>query len=518
LKEAYFLKRISQLLIKHPRLIPVLITGAILALPLAVWLDVMAITDQSIRRQTAALHSVMDNLRGYYAHNVIGQLSSSNPTVASHDHHETEGAIPHIDSLTIELGEMINSDQDHRGFNFEYRFVSDTPFAGHPATDLTFGERRALAEFRNGFPEDHMFIKAKVRPWEHAISMVTPVLVGDHCADCGTSIDPQSDLQVGDIRGMQSFTIRQPIASNLLAFKYLLLYMIAAGTFAILFSRHQLRLASKFRSQSEELAQNNEFLAGISMKISRYLSPQVYKSIFSGEKDVALSTERKKLTVFFSDIKDFTPTTESLQPEELTALLNEYFSEMSAIAEKHGATIDKFIGDAIVAFFGDPESKGTTEDARACVRMALEMQDRLGELAGHWRERGIEHPFRARIGINTGYCNVGNFGSETRMDYTIIGAEANLAARLESSAEPGGIVMSYETYAHVRDIVDAQQLAPMHFKGISREVVPYAVQPGRNRAPLTETTADGTRMTVNLDQLDDATRDKLEALLKDSRF
>src|SRR5581483_1568553 len=92
-----------------------------------------------------------------------------------------------------------------------------------------------------------------------------------------------------------------------------------------------------------------------------------------------------------------------------------------------------------------------------------------------WRNAGTENPFQVRMGINTGYCNVGNFGSADRMDYTIIGAEANLAARLQSIAEPGSIVMSYETYALVRDLVAAHALEPIRMKGISREVVPYAV-------------------------------------------
>ena len=108
--------------------------------------------------------------------------------------------------------------------------------------------------------------------------------------------------------------------------------------------------------------------------------------------------------------------------------------------------------------------------------MAVEMQRRLEQLDTQWRQRGIEQPFRARMGINTGYCNVGNFGSEDRMDYTIIGAEANLAARLQSIAEPGGICLSYETYALVRDMVRAAPLRPISMKGISREVVPYSVE------------------------------------------
>src|ERR1022692_5152846 len=101
--------------------------------------------------------------------------------------------------------------------------------------------------------------------------------------------------------------------------------------------------------------------------------------------------------------------------------------------------------------------------------MAWRMQRRLVELNAKWRGQGIEQPFKSRIGINSGYCNVGNFCSADRMDYTIIGAEANLAARLQSIAEPGSIVMSYETYALVRDMVRARPLPPITMKGISRE-------------------------------------------------
>jgi hypothetical protein len=107
--------------------------------------------------------------------------------------------------------------------------------------------------------------------------------------------------------------------------------------------------------------------------------------------------------------------------------------------------------------------------------MAVDMQRRLVELNAQWRARGIELPFRARMGINTGYCNVGNFGSSDRMDYTIIGAEANLAARLQSIGEPGKIVLSYETYALVSNMVHARTMDPISMKGISRKVVPYVI-------------------------------------------
>jgi len=278
-------------------------------------------------------------------------------------------------------------------------------------------------------------------------------------------------------------------------------------------------LEKKIEARTHELREASEFLTSVSTKVSKYISPQIYKSIFSGQRDVAIATERKRLTIFFSDIKDFTSITERVQPEDLTALVNEYFTEMTAIASRHGATIDKFIGDAMLLFFGDPETKGTAEDARACLEMAIEMQKRLAKLNIEWRRRGIENPFRARMGINTGYCNVGNFGSSDRMDYTIIGAEANLAARLQQIAEPGSIVMSYESYALVRDIVNAHPLPPITMKGISREVVPYAVDGlvgEEKRQQVISGQAIGVEIFVDLDAIDNESMDRTRRLLQDA--
>ena len=126
---------------------------------------------------------------------------------------------------------------------------------------------------------------------------------------------------------------------------------------------------------------------------------------------------------------------------------------MSKIALDHGATIDKYIGDAILAFFGDPETRGVREDALACVKMAIAMQKRMRELEAEWRDRGLEKPFQIRVGVSTGFCTVGNFGSEDRMDYTIIGGGVNLASRLQSNAMPGGIVLSHETWSLVKDMI-----------------------------------------------------------------
>jgi len=221
--------------------------------------------------------------------------------------------------------------------------------------------------------------------------------------------------------------------------------------------------------------EKNRTLESLSSKLSKYLSPQLYKSIFAGEKTVDVTSQRKKLTIFFSDIAGFTETTDLLESEELTNLLNHYLREMSTIALEYGATIDKFIGDAIMLFFGDPETRGPKEDALACVKMAIAMQQRMRDLQAEWRERGQEHVFQLRIGINTGFCTVGNFGSNDRVDYTIIGNEVNLAARLESHADLGGILLAHETYALVKDEVLTEETGTITVKGFSRPVRTHRV-------------------------------------------
>ena len=177
----------------------------------------------------------------------------------------------------------------------------------------------------------------------------------------------------------------------------------------------------------------------------------------------------------FSDIASFTETTDKMESEDLTQLLNHYLTEMSKIALEYGATIDKYIGDAIMMFFGDPESRGVEEDALACVKMAIAMQKRIGELADIWRNAGIEAPLRCRIGIHTGFCTVGNFGSEDRMDYTIVGGAVNLASRLEQEAPPGSVLISYDTFAHVKDEILCEERGQIRVKGIAYPIATYGV-------------------------------------------
>ena len=251
-----------------------------------------------------------------------------------------------------------------------------------------------------------------------------------------------------------------------------------------------LNVINDSEKQKELSEKQRKKIENISTQLSKYIPPQIHDALFAGKYDTEIKTRRRKLTVFFSDIKNFTSTSENLQPEDLTRYLNEYFSEMTKIAIDHGATIDKYIGDAVMLFFGDPETKGEREDARSCVEMALRMQERMEELREKWLNEGFADPFQIRVGLNTGYCNVGNFGSDQRLTYTIIGGEVNVAARLESAAEANGILMSYETYAHVQDMVEVTQKEAIKMKGINREIKIYAVE---GRKEVVETKAKPTK-------------------------
>ena len=232
---------------------------------------------------------------------------------------------------------------------------------------------------------------------------------------------------------------------------------------------------SELKKREENLAEKSAALEALSSKLAKYLAPQVYNSIFTGRQDVRIASQRKKLTICFSDIAGFTETTDKMESEDLTQLLNHYLTEMSKIALEHGATIDKYVGDAILMFFGDPETRGVKEDALACVEMALAMQKRMSELAEIWRDIGIETPLRCRIGIHTDYCTVGNFGSEDRMDYTIIGGAVNLASRLEQEAPAGAVLISYETFAQVKDTIACVELGHVQIRGIAYPVATYRV-------------------------------------------
>ncbi len=223
------------------------------------------------------------------------------------------------------------------------------------------------------------------------------------------------------------------------------------------------------------LKRSHRRLEDLSLKLGRYLSRQVYESIFEGRQDARIGCSRKKLTVFFSDIVGFANQTEGMESEDVTYILNGYLNRMAGVVLKHGGTLDKFIGDAVLVFFGDPETKGVAEDAVACVRMALEMKEAIGELNREWLAKGIRHGFEVRMGISTGFSTVGNFGSDERMDYTIIGKQVNLANRLQAAAQPGEILIGQETWLLVRDVFLCVAKEPIQVKGFERSIQTHSV-------------------------------------------
>ena len=211
-------------------------------------------------------------------------------------------------------------------------------------------------------------------------------------------------------------------------------------------------------------------------KLSKYFSPQVYSSIFTGELDVNINTNRKSLTVFFSDIKGFTTITEKLEPEILTELITYYLTEMTNIAIEYGGTVDKYIGDAIMIFFGDPKTEGIKKDAVSCVAMALKMKRKLKSIRRKWESFGLTESLDVRMGIHTDVCTVGNFGSEDRLDYTVLGNGVNLASRLESLANANEILVSENTYNVIRNDIRCTYIDEIKVKGKSHPIKTFQVQ------------------------------------------
>ena len=205
--------------------------------------------------------------------------------------------------------------------------------------------------------------------------------------------------------------------------------------------------------------------------------------------------------MFFSDIAGFTEITDIIEPETLSSLLNEYLTVMSDTAVKYGGTIDKFIGDAVVIFFGDPEYRDDETHAKQCIRMAVEMLGRIKDLSVKWSDAGAPNGLGVRMGINSGYCTVGNFGSENRMDYTMIGSQVNIAARLEKVAERNSIYISEATYSLVRDIAMVDDSRTLHVKGVHFPIRVYKLLGLRDQADVVRSLFDRTESGFTMQSL-----------------
>ena len=231
----------------------------------------------------------------------------------------------------------------------------------------------------------------------------------------------------------------------------------------------------------EIIEEKSRQLEDLATKLAKYLSPQIYQSIFSEAPGQSKAHARKNLTVFFSDIVQFTDLSDTLEPERLAVVINSYLSEMASIALECGGTIDKFIGDAVLIFFGDPDSDGEIEDALKCLEMAIRMQLRVRELQKYWQKQGVSRGLHVRMGITTGYCTVGNFGSEQRLDYTVLGSPVNLAARLQAMAQPDTILIDEATHSLVGEQVNCREADQIMPKGFARPVQVYQVEDFHSR-------------------------------------
>jgi adenylate cyclase len=194
----------------------------------------------------------------------------------------------------------------------------------------------------------------------------------------------------------------------------------------------------------------------------RYLSPQIVEQIIKKDVEVNLGGDRKVVTVLFSDVRDFTRIAETLPPDQLVQILNEYFTEMAKIIFENQGSLDKYIGDAIVAVFGSLiPLKNSSQNA---VQTAIQMMKRMSVLNERWKSQyGFQ--MEMGIGINTGEVFLGNIGSPERMEFTVIGDTVNIASRFSGVAQGGQILITKETLTALGTSIQCKELPSTEVKG-----------------------------------------------------
>ncbi len=216
--------------------------------------------------------------------------------------------------------------------------------------------------------------------------------------------------------------------------------------------------------------------AWVKKAFSHYMAPDVMNELLKDPSKLRLGGERRVLTVLFSDIKGFTSYSEKRKPEEIVKILNEYLDAMTKIIFDNKGTLDKYVGDEIMAIFGAPRYEPPQVSARRAVKTAVDMMEKLALLQDKWAQEGYE-ALDIGIGINTGEMVVGNMGSNILMDYTVIGDAVNLGARIEALTRKynNNIIISEFTYQYVKDMVEVNPLEPIKVKGKDIPVMMYEV-------------------------------------------
>jgi len=268
------------------------------------------------------------------------------------------------------------------------------------------------------------------------------------------------------------------------------------------------------QAAKEEAEKQQQLLQKASDRLSKYLSPQICEQIFS-DVEFDTGTGRKKLTIFFSDIVNFTSITESMEAEELSGFLNFYLTNMCEIALKYGGTIDKFIGDSVMIFFGDPQSKGPEQDALACCNMGLEMLAFVEKNEELFKEQfNFPEKLEIRIGVHSGVCSVGNFGSDQRLDYTVIGRAVNVAARLEQAAPKNSMLFSNSTRSLLGDTFQVSDSIEVKAKGIDRPIIGYILTNQISKRSLVTVNEEGISLKFDPSIVDKKEVDKFLLKIK----
>ncbi|MBD0330961.1 MAG: response regulator [Thermoleophilia bacterium] len=227
------------------------------------------------------------------------------------------------------------------------------------------------------------------------------------------------------------------------------------------------RLEARIEEQMAELLRTGE--------LKRFLPQQIADGLLAGELEPDKGVERKRITVLVADLVGFTTLSETLEPEELAQVVNDYLREMMATAVAEGGTLIDFAGDGVLVVYGAPGDTDEEQQALQAIRTGLGMRDRVRALAARFRSRGVPAELEVRVGVNSGYCTLGVFGSEVMRAYKAVGFPVNVAARLESAAAPGSILCGFRTYALVEDRVRAVRREPLSVRGAARPVEAWEI-------------------------------------------
>ncbi|MFQ5738997.1 MAG: two-component regulator propeller domain-containing protein, partial [Acidobacteriota bacterium] len=243
--------------------------------------------------------------------------------------------------------------------------------------------------------------------------------------------------------------------------------------------RRQEKELKAFNEQLQEKVRKQLETVLKSQRLAKYFPPALLERILASEEEAELLSERRKITLFFSDLTNFTDLTDRTAPEQITSVLNDYMTEMLKLIGQYEGVFEKLMGDGIMAFFGAPERMGSRRQAKQAVSMAVAMQKKMKELGRKWVDAGLDHKLRIRIGIHQDYVTVGNFGSRHLVQYGAIGGGVNAASRLESSCTPGRILVSFPVYSLTKDDFPYGDLEERDFKGFARPIKVCELDPNQ---------------------------------------